>query len=43
MDILKFIVVIIYFIVGAALGILIIPEVVNDIGVTSYPILKIII
>lgn len=32
MDILKFIVVIIYFIVGAALGILIIPEVVNDIG-----------
>ena len=36
MDILKFIVVIIYFIVGAALGILIIPEVVNDIGVTSY-------
>ena len=40
MDILKFIVVIIYFIVGAALGILIIPEVVNDIGVTSYPILK---
>lgn len=40
MDILKFIVVIIYFIVGAVLGILIIPEVVNDIGVTSYPILK---
>ena len=39
MNIVKSIVVIIYAILGAALGIIIVPEVVSDIGITQYPII----
>lgn len=38
MDILKFIVIVIYIVVGAALGILILPEIMTDLGYENYPI-----
>ena len=39
MKVLKGIVVIIYIILGAALGILLIPEIVRDLNINNYPIL----
>ncbi|KDE95447.1 membrane protein [Staphylococcus sp. TE8] len=39
MNIIRLMVVIIYIIIGAALGIIIIPEVVSDLGINTYPII----
>lgn len=39
MNPLRLMVVAIYMIIGATLGIIIIPEVVNDLGFSQYPIL----
>ena len=39
MNIIRLMVVIIYIIIGAALGIIIIPEVVSDLVINTYPII----
>lgn len=39
MNPLRLIVIVIYMVVGATLGIIIIPEVIKDLGLSNYPIL----